>query len=453
MAGLFALSVNPRIYRSNFLEDLFLGTFYQQHLGEDYGGLSTYNPEREEKIRVRTHRGLFRPSFTDDLVGLEGIEGIGYCGSAREPFMVDSRMGKFSICFSGNLVNLSELVGRFKGFGHTFERGDDIEVLAKLIAQGDNVVTGIKRMTNEIRGAYSLLMLTEEGIYAVRCPTAHWPLVIGEKEGTIAVASGSGGFGNLGFKLQRDLKPGEIVLLKNGQWETKEILPGDRIQFCSFLWVYTGFPNDIFESISTSLVRKRLGAFRAQQDIKEGFIPDIVLTVPDSGRFHTIGYHQEFCRQMNEGKIKRMPFYDEALFKYPYAGRSFTPQTKEVRDREAQIKLLESGEDYQDKIVVVCDDSIVRGTQTQTNLVPKLRRIGIKGIHFRISNPELRSHCPWGKTTKKGETLVSRMPSKEDRVRFLGIEGLEYNTIEDLVKAIGLPREQLCVDCSLDLPA
>ena len=101
--------------------------------------------------------------------------------------------------------------------------------------------------------------------------------------------------------------------------------------------------------------------------------------------------------------------------------------------------------------IVVIDDSIVRGTQIQTNLVPKLRRTGIKEIHFRISNPELRSYCPWGKTIKKGETLVSRIPSKEERIKSLGIESLEYNTIDELVEAIGLPKEQLCIDCSLDI--
>ena len=451
MAGLFALSINPQIYRAKFLENLFWGTFYQQHLGEDYAGLSTCHPGREEKIKIRTHRGLFRPAFSKDLEGLEGTEGIGYCGVVREPFFVDSRIGKFSLCFSGNVINRPQLIEQFKDSGHTFERADDVETIAKLIGQGDNVIDGIKKMTQKIQGAYTLLILTEEGIYAVRSPNAHWPLVIGLKEGAVAVASGSAGFNNFGFKLDRDLKPGETIFLKDGCYETKEIMPAEKIQICSFLWVYIAFPNEIIEGVSVSLVRKRLGASLARRDIEKGFIPDIVIPVPDSGRFHAIGYHQEFCRQMNEGKIKRAPFYDETLFKYPYAGRSFTPQTQEARDQEAQIKLLEAGEDYRGKTAVVCDDSIVRGTQTQTNLVPKLREAGIKEIHFRISNPELRSHCPWGKTIKKGETLVSRMPLRKERIRFLSVETLEYNTIEDLVAAIGLPREQLCVDCSLDI--
>lgn len=448
MAGIFGLSVNPAIYRGKFLEDLFWGTFYVQHLGEEYGGLSTAN---KGEIKVRTHRGLFRPSFTRDLEGLDGTEGIGYCGPDREPYLADTRLGEISLCFSGNVINFSELVETFKSFGHTFQGSGDIEILTKVLAQGNSITDGIRKLAKEIRGAYSLLILSKERVYGFRDPAGRWPLVIGEKQGAAVVSSESGGFKNLGFHLCRDIEPGEIVFLRNGSWEIKDKMEAMRIQFCSFYWVYTGFPNAIVEGILASLVRKRLGACLAKRDIERGFIPDIVSPVPDSGKFHAAGYHREFCEQAMEGRIKKIPVYDEALLKYPYAGRSFTPQSQEARDQEAQIKLLESGEeDFTDKVLVVCDDSIVRGTQTQTNLVPKLRRLGVKEIHFRISNPELRSHCPWGKTTKKGETLVSRLPSLEDRVKFLGIDSLEYNSIDDLVSAIGLARENLCLDCSLD---
>lgn len=447
MPGLFALSINPEKYRGDFLEDLFFGTFYHQHLGEAYSGLSTFGNGR---FQIRTHRGLFRVMFSDDMDGLSGTEGIGYCGSVREPHFSESRLGKLSCCFSGNVTNLPELVERFQGFGHIFTRGDDIEILTKLVAQGNDIVDGIQRMTKEVEGAFSLLILTEEGIYAARCPTGHWPLTLGVKEGAVAVATESGGFANLRFTRARDLEPGEIVLLKNGEWQTKARIVPSRVQVCSFYWVYTGFPNNVLENVPDSLVRKRLGAALARRDVERGFVPDIVIPVPDSGRFHAIGYHQEFCRQMMAGKVSRIPLYDELLLKYPYAGRSFIPQDQKQRDREARIKLLASGEDCHGKVVAVCDDSIVRGTQAQTDLVPKLRQTGVKEIHFRISNPELRSHCRWGKTTRKGEVLAGRIPAKEDRIRFLGVDGLEYNTIEDLAEAIGRSTASICVDCDLD---
>ncbi len=445
MAGLFGISVDAAA-APGFLEDLFWGTFYHQHLGEAYAGLSTFDAG---KFEIRTHRGRFRATFTSDMDGLAGGEGIGYCGPVREPYFTESRLGKLSACFSGNLTNLTELVQRFKDQGHVLTRGDDIEIITMLVAQGGDVIDGIRKLVESIEGAISLLILTAEGIYAVRSPAGRWPLILGEKPGAAVVASESAGFANLGYRRVRDLAPGEVVLLKNGRWETKCLLDSARQQICSFYWVYTGFPNSVLENVPDSLVRKRLGAALAARDIAQGFVPDVVIPVPDSGRFHAIGYHQEFCRQMMAGKVRRIPLYDELLLKYPYAGRSFIPQEKKQRDREARIKLLASGEDCAGKVVVVCDDSIVRGTQTQTELVPKLRRAGVKEIHFRISNPELRSYCKWGKTTQQGELLVDRIPALADRARYLGVEDLQYNSVEDVAAAIGRPLETLCVDCDL----
>jgi amidophosphoribosyltransferase len=450
MPGLHALSIDPDTYRGDFLEDLFFGTFYHQHLGEAYAGLST---TAGGQFQIRTHRGLFRVTFGRDLDGMAGTEGIGYCGPDREPHFFESRLGRLAACFSGNVTNLPELVGRFEAAGHMFTRGDDIEILTKLIVQGQDPVDGIRRMAAEAQGAYALLVLSAEGIFAHRSPGGQWPLVIGVKEGAAAVASESGGFRNLGFTRVRDLEPGEVVLLRRGRWETRDRIPPGRIQACSFYWIYTGFPNAVFEGVPASLVRKRLGAALARRDIAREFVPDIVIPVPDSGRFHAIGYHQEFCRQMMAGQVRRVPLYDELLLKYPYAGRSFIPRDPKQRDREARIKLLVSGEDCAGKVVVVCDDSIVRGTQTQTELVPKLRLAGVKEIHFRISYPELRSQCRWGKTTRKGELLAGRIPAIEDRLKYLGVEGLEYSAIPDLAEAIGRPLESLCVDCALDLDA
>jgi amidophosphoribosyltransferase len=189
----------------------------------------------------------------------------------------------------------------------------------------------------------------------------------------------------------------------------------------------------------------------ARRDINRGFIPDIVAPIPDSGRFCAIGYHQEFCRQINEKKIDRIPEYDEALIKYPYAGRSYPRSNQAQRDLEAHVKQLRSAEKYPGKKVVVCDDSIRRGTQTEKNLVPKLKALDIGEIHFRISNQNSLSYCRWGKTIQKGELLATRIPSIKKRIEFLGIESLEHPTVQELAEAIGLPLETLCVDC--DLPA
>ena len=224
-------------------------------------------------------------------------------------------------------------------------------------------------------------------------------------------------------------------------------------QICTFVWVYTNYPTATFRNITVSAVRKRLGAALAKRDIKRGFFPDIVAPVPDSGRFCAIGYHQEFCRQINEKNIDRIPEYDEVLMKYPYAGRSYPRSNQTMRDLEAHIKQLRSGESYFGKKVVVCDDSIRRGTQTERNLVPKLRALGISEIHLRISNPDSFSYCRWGKTIQKGELLAARMPSIKKRIHFLRIDSLEYTTVSELAEAIGLPLEMLCIECDLPTQA
>ena len=449
MPGFFALSVDSKKYQGSFLDDLFGMTFYQQHLGEDYAGLSTYNGE---KINIRTHRGLFRQTFADDMSGLEGTMGIGYCGDNREPILVDSKFGNFAACFSGNIINRDELVKRLMNDGHSFAwSGVDIEIITKLIAQGKGYVDGINRMNNEIQGAYSAAILTPEGIYVFSDPSGRWPLVIGEKIGAVAATTDPCGFANCGFNYLRDVEPGEIILLREDHAKTKGKIAGDKTQICTFVWIYTNFPTAILKNVAVSRVRKRLGAALAKRDIKRGFIPDVVSPIPDSGRFCAIGYHQEFCQQVNEKKIDRIPLYDEILMKYPYSGRSYPRSSQTKRDLEAHIKQMRSGESYSGKKVVVCDDSIRRGTQIERNLVPKLRALGISEIHFRISNPDSFSYCRWGKTIKKGELLAAQIPSIKKRVHLLGIDSLEYTAVHELAEAIGLPLETLCIDC--DLPA
>lgn len=447
MPGFITLSIDPRKYQGEFLEDLFGLTFYQQHLGEDYAGLTTF---KAGKINIRTHRGLFRPNFANDLNGLDGTSGIGYCGDNREPVLIDSKLGDFAACFSGNVINRDELIKKFKTEGHAFAwSGTDIEIITKLIAQGDSFVNGIDKMNNAIRGAYSIALLTPSGIYIASDPSGRWPMVIGQKPGAVVATTDPCGFANWGFDYLRDVEPGEIVLLRDGQAETQGKLPSSKTQICTFVWVYTNFPNAVFKNIAVSAVRKRLGAALARRDIERGFIPDIVAPVPDSGRFCAIGYHQEFCRQINEGKINRIPVYDEVLIKYPYAGRSYPRSTQTKRDFEAHIKQLRSGESFEGKKLVVCDDSVRRGTQIERNLVPKLRALGVSEIHFRISNPDSFSYCQWGKTIKKGELIAARIPSIKKRSTFLGIDSLEYTTVHELAEAVELPLETLCIDCDL----
>ena len=455
MAGIVGLSIKKG-KRKSFPQELFKATFYQQHFSEDWAGVSVLR-NRKGELFTRTREGLFRPYFEKRIKQLRGIAGIGYCGPAREPLEIGIKLGRIGICFSGCITNRRKLKNRLMEKGVSFNcrtsRDLEIEVIANLIAEGKDIVDGIRHMTGQIKGTYTLLILHREKIYAARSPDGHWCLTIGKKEGEVVVASSSAGFCNMGLEIEREVLPGEIISMKNGEWQSETELQKIEAQVCSFLAVYTDHPAGKFQGIPISLIRKKLGAILARKDIEKGFIPDIVIAVRNSGGFHEIGYLQEFIRQTNLGLIKKVPIHDEFLMKYDYAGRSFTPLEQLKRELEAKLKLLISSERLQGKIViVVVDDSIVRGTQMVADLVPKLRMLGIEiEIHLRIANPELRSHCPWGKSTKRGECLAVRIPSLEERIKFLGVQSLVYNTIEDLVAAIGLPREQLCIDCSLPL--
>jgi len=212
MAGLFAMSVNPSYIDPNtFLHDLYWGTLYQQNLGEDHCGLGVCCGG---ELRHDTSEGWFEPNFKARMEYFAGTEGIGYCGVCQEPFYIDSKLGEMVLCFTGNIIDRGELVKLLKMSGHTFERGDDIEVIAKLIVQGESIAAGIRHMTKKIVGAYTLLVLTKEGIYASCSPNCHWPLVMGVKNGAVAVASESGGFDNLEFKVFEQVNPAKRFCLR-----------------------------------------------------------------------------------------------------------------------------------------------------------------------------------------------------------------------------------------------
>jgi amidophosphoribosyltransferase len=451
MANPFGLSVDPAAFAGqfSFSETLLWGSFYGQHLGEECSGFAV---KAGGKIWCQTAQGLIRPNFGQPGQIPHGTEGIGYCGNSKEPFKMLSRHGEAALCYSGNILNKEELLGRLLRSNRVFDGGDDIEIIANLLLNGDSWTDGLVAARTDIKGTFSVLVLTEDGIYAAVSPDSHWPLIIGKQKGAVAVACESTGFANLGFKIDRDLEPGEVVLLKNGDYTLCNHGNGAVAQACKFLWVYTAFPSATIWGLPVSLARKKLGAVLARKDIKRGFRPDVVSFVPDSGRYHGLGYFEEFCRAANAGEISEVPLLDMPLQKYPYAGRSYTPSSQEKRDREAHLKIVPNAERYDGKVLVILEDSVVRGTQVRGNLVPKLRSMGFAEIHVRASNPELLSYCPWGKSTRPGETLADKMPDLQERASYLGVDSVAYNSLDDLKEvfsSLGIPPDRLCVDCAL----
>jgi len=431
--GVFAI-VSPS--KKNIIDDLYLGTFYLQHRGQEYGGLATYSGK---SIKIRTHRGLFRERFTNDLEGLDGYAGIGHCSlKERQPITVYSKLGEFAVCFSGNINNADAIAKKLKSEGHSFATGNTIEIIAKLIAQGDSFADGIEKMANEIKGSYVLAMLTKEGIYVARDKRGYRPLILGKRDdGAIAAASESCSFNNLNINIERDVEPGEIVLLKDGKIKTVKKIKSDMLQYCSFEWVYTANATSIIDGQSVDIARRNTGAALARRYPVKA---DIVCAVPNSGIGHAIGFSQE----------SKIP-YDNVFVKYDYSGRSYTKPTQKERDREAKMKLIPVGPKIKGKRVVLCDDSIVRGTQMKNDLVVKLRRWGVKEIHVRIACPPLKAPCRYGISTRGKKELAATNKTIEQIRKYIDVDSLGYNTLEDMAAAIGKPIKDLCASCWTDV--
>ncbi len=428
--GVFAISS-----KKDIVDDLYLGTFYLQHRGQKYCGLSTCDGE---KLKIRTHKGRVRETFSQDLGGLDGYMGIGHTSLlARQPILLDSKLGEFTIGFTGNIINADEIIERLKKEGHSFATTEDIEVIAKLIAQGNDFVDGIEAMAKTIKGAYCLVLLTKDGIYVARDKRAYNPLVIGKRDGTVAVSSESCSFNNLGISIVRDVKPGEILLLKDGDFKTLKTLKSDFIQHCTFEWVYTANASSIIEGLCVDVARRNLGAALAKRYPVKA---DVVAPVPNSGIGHAIGYAQ----------ASGIP-YENVFIKYDYSGRSYTQPTQKERDFEAKIKLIPIAPKIEGKKIVLCDDSIVRGTQMKNDLVVKLRNAGAKEIHARIACPPLRAPCKFGISTRSKKELAATDKTVEEIRKYIGLDSLGYNTIEDMEQALGFPKEKLCLSCWTDV--
>ena len=432
MCGNFAFCSSDKDF--NAAPDIFLGTFYLQHRGQKYCGISTFNGN---ELKIRTHRGLVRDGFFSDLTGMDGFMGIGHTSlKDRQPMKLDSKMGEFTICFSGNIINAEKLISDLKQQGHSFYTDSDIEIIAKLIAQGNDFVDGIEKMAGKVHGAYALVLLAKGKIYAARDKHGFRPLIIGSRDGCTAVSSESCSFANLGIDIIRDVQPGEIIEIKDGRFETKKIIHSDRIQYCSFEWIYTANASSVIDGTPVDCARKNIGAALAR---RYPVSADIVAAVPNSGIGHAIGCSQE----------SGIPF-DNVFVKYDYASRSYTQPTQEQRDREAKIKLIPVSCKIKDRRVIICDDSIVRGTQFKNDLVVKLKKNGVKEIHARIACPPLKAPCLYGVATRSKKELIASEKTVEEIREYIGLDSLAYATIEDISKAIGKPEDELCLSCWTD---
>ncbi|MBE6256293.1 MAG: amidophosphoribosyltransferase [Prevotella sp.] len=475
MGGFFGtISTRPVI------TDLFYGTDYNSHLGTKRGGLATFS---EEKGFFRSIHNLesnyFRSRFEKELNRFEGNSGIGVISDTDpQPIMVNSHLGKMAVVTVGKINNLDELTRELLDSGDHFSemssgKTNPTELITLLIARGKTFVDGIENVYRRIKGSCSMLILTENGIIAARDRLGRTPIIVGKKDGAWAVTSESCSFPNLEFEIEHYVGPGEIIrLTADGMEQLRK--PEEEMQVCSFLWVYYGFPTSTYEGRNVEAMRHTCGVLMGQQDTTE---VDTVSGIPDSGVGMATGYAEGIG----------VP-YRRAVSKYtPTWPRSFMPGNQLTRNLVAKMKLIPNRDALVGKRCLFCDDSIVRGTQLRDN-VKGLFELGAKEVHMRIACPPLIYGCPFinfsasksdmelltrqvihdlendrdktpggigGEGSTPNEILqeYARTNSEKYRAmvqemgRRLGLTSLQFNTLEILVKAIGLPKCKVCTHC------
>lgn len=461
MSGFFG-----SISSSDCVTDVFYGTDYHSHLGTKRAGLAFLSKEKGFQRAIHSlEDGYFRNKFENDVAHFSGTSGIGVISDLEaQPIVVNSHLGRFAVATVGRIVNIDELERCFLSKHHTFSETSQgtvnpTELVAMLIAEGTDFLDGIERVYEKVKGSCSFMVLTEQGLLIARDKLGRTPVILGKKEGAYAAAFETCSFSNLGYEIDYYVGPGEVLLLKADGYEQLR-KPNEKMQVCAFLWVYYGYPPSFYEGINVDECRYRCGAALAKHDTVSA---DFVAGIPDSGVGHAMGYSNKTGIPFKRPYSKYTPTWP----------RSFMPQSQHMRDLVAKMKLLPNKSVIKDQSGIFLDDSIVRGTQMRDK-VNDLHHAGIKEIHMRVACPPLTYPCEYLNFSRSRSSLdlathkaikeleghndVDMAPYSDHTTeqyramvesirKNLGLTTLRFQQLEDLVEAIGLPKEKVCTHC------
>ena len=463
MGGFFGVAS-----KEDCMFDLFFGTDYHSHLGTRRAGMAVYDREKGfDRAIHNIENAPFRTKFDKDFSEMHGTMGIG-CISDYEPqpLIVRSHHGTYAIVTVGKINNTDKIVNQLFAAGHSHfleMSGGDInatELVASIINQKSNLIEGIRYAQEIIDGSMTLLVLTPKGIYAARDRLGRTPVVIGRKKDSFCASFESFAYLNLGYTEERELGPGEIIVMTPEGIETLSA-PGKEMKICTFLWIYYGYPSSSYEGISVEEMRCRCGAMLARRDDAH---PDTVAGVPDSGTAHAIGYANESGIPFSRPFIKYTPTWP----------RSFMPTIQKKRDLIAKMKLIPVHELIQNRSLLLIDDSIVRGTQLRET-TEFLYQSGAKEVHVRPACPPLVYGCKYLNFSRSTSVmdLITRRVIKEmngteepenlsrysdpesaeykDMVERIGkklnFTSLRYHRLDDMIESVGLDKCRLCTYC------
>ncbi|MBO5280329.1 MAG: amidophosphoribosyltransferase [Clostridia bacterium] len=469
MGGFFGAAL-----RHDAMMDVFFGTDYHSHLGTRRAGLAAYNEEVGLQRSIHNiQNSPFRTKFENIFDEMSGNSAIGCISdSDPQPLLIRSRLGTYAICFVGAVKNSDELMKEY--FDHTYGqfnamtggKVNSTELVAALIGLKDSFAEGIAFAQSVIEGSASILILREGGnIIAARDRLGRTPIIIGKNEEGYCASFESFAYKKLGFTDERELGPGEIVEFSSKGLEQLKA-PGKEMKICAFLWSYYGYSTSNYEGVNVETMRYRNGEEMAEADKKNGKAQDIdyVCGIPDSGTPHAIGYANK----------SGVPFARPFIKYTPTWPRSFMPANQKDRDRVAKMKQIPVHELIQDKNLLFVDDSIVRGTQLRET-VEFLYENGAKNVHMRSACPPIMYGCKYlnfsssrnemeliARATiyelegEEGEKYIEEYSDgstergkklREAISKKLHFASLDFQSLDGIVKAIGIDRCKLCTYC------
>lgn len=434
--GVFGIYKHPEA--SNLT---YLGLHALQHRGQEGAGICSSDGKN---VYIEKAMGLVTDIFTEKrLKRIPGDIAIGHnrystAGTSSlknvQPIMVNYSLGSLAIAHNGNLVNAQELRDDLEKKGAIFQSSSDSEVVVHLIAKTSGTLYDrLIETSRKISGAYSILLMTENELFAIRDPFGFRPLSIGKVDGAYVLASETCAFDLIGAKYIRDVEPGEMVIINKDGLKSIKALPSQRHAFCIFEFIYFSRPDsNIYGNINVDDLRKKFGRQLAKESPVDA---DLVIPVPDSGVQAAMGYAQE----------SNIPF-DFGLIRNHYVGRTFIEPRQSIRHFGVKIKLNPVRKLLEGKRVIVVDDSIVRGT-TSKKIVKMLKEGGgAKEVHMRISSPPTKGPCFYGINTPTRNELIAATHTIDETRKYITADSLQYLNLEGLFKVIQTP-EKYCSAC------
>ncbi|MFP4655681.1 MAG: amidophosphoribosyltransferase [Methanohalobium sp.] len=421
---------------------IYYALYALQHRGQESTGLTVHNGYSAHSIKGM---GLVPEVYVrEDLKNLTGNVGIGHVRYSTsgdsdiencQPLVVNFKGGTVAIAHNGNLVNAKELRDELESEGRIFITNSDTEVIAHLLVKQllkHSILDSIRSVMHRLVGSYSLTILIDNQLIAVRDPLAIKPLCIGEVEGGYLVASESVAIDTLNGRLLRDVYPGEILFFRDGEMESYQLDTDKRAAHCVFEYIYFARPDSIIDGKLVYNVREKIGRVLAAEHPANS---DTVSPVPDSGITSAIGYSKEAGIEYREG-----------LMKNRYIGRTFILPGQEMRDIAVRLKMNAISDNIDGKRLILIDDSIVRGT-TSKRIVSMIRNAGAREVHARVGSPPIIAPCYLGIDMATREQLVASQNTIEGIKEMIGADSLGYLSIDGLVDAIGIDKNELCLGC------